>query len=325
MPRHPGLAALAGLALAALGGVCVGCGGAVAAVPDAEVPVADAGRDAGAGAVCVDFAPGAELGRVGPRALAEISGVVASRAHEGVLWVHNDSGGGARVFAIDTTGALRGEWVLDGASAADWEDIAIERVAGGGPDRLWIGDVGDNAARDGATGRSHVVVLRIDEPALPAEPGPITLTEIDAIVLRYPDRPRDCEAIAVDGETGDLYVLAKENDGPSDVFVARGPLAGGEERVLERMATIESGSMVTGADFSPDGRELLVRTYRSVLWWRREIGETWAAALGRAARGLPRAPEPQGESVAFAQDGEGYFTISEGESAPIWFYERRCD
>lgn len=318
--RRIRLAALVRSVRAAIVVVLVGCGGAAALAPDAESVAVDAGGEPSAS--CDVFAPGVELGRVAPLALSEISGIAASRAHEGVLWVHNDSGGGARLFAIDVAGALLGEWVLEGASAVDWEDIALEPVEGG-VDRLWIGDVGDNAARDRhGIARDFVVVHRFDEPAI--DPGVTSITTFDSIVLRYPDRPRDCEAIAVDPQSGDLYLFAKETVGASDVFVARAPLASGEERVVERIATIDTGSMVTGADLSPDGHELLLRTYRSVLWWRRDESETWGTWLGREPRYLPRAPEPQGEAVAFARDREGYFTISEGTNVPVWFYPRTC-
>ncbi|MDQ3033399.1 MAG: hypothetical protein M3Y87_13355 [Myxococcota bacterium] len=314
-----GLEGLLGAGVLGAAVLIAGCGGAVALAPDADVGP----RDASVPVTCDEFSPGVELGRVAPLALAEISGIAASRAHEGVLWVHNDSGGGARLFAIDVAGALLGEWVLEGASDVDWEDIAIEPVEGGA-DRLWIADLGDNAARERVgTPREFVVVLRADEPALAA--GVTSVMSFDSIVLRYPERPRDCEAIAVDPQSGDLYLFAKETVGASDVFVARAPLVAGEERVLERITVIDTGSMVTAADLSPDGRELLVRTYRSVLWWRRGESETWAASLARDPRHLPRAPEPQGEAVAFARDREGYFTISEGTNAPVWFYQRHCE
>src|SRR5262249_26664738 len=63
--------------------------------------------------------------------LTEVSGVVASRAHPPVFWVHNDSGGEPTVYAISPTGASLGAYPIAGATAIDWEDIAI----GPGPER----------------------------------------------------------------------------------------------------------------------------------------------------------------------------------------------
>src|SRR5205085_11138386 len=46
-----------------------------------------------------------QIGTLADPALVEASGVVESRARSGVLWVHNDSGDTARVFAITKAGA----------------------------------------------------------------------------------------------------------------------------------------------------------------------------------------------------------------------------
>ena len=81
--------------------------------------------------------------------VSEMSGIVAS-SHEGVYWVHNDSGDSARVFAIDEKGkVIQPPWIdepvkewpghiIDAAWNGDWEDIAL---ADG---NLYIADVGNN-------------------------------------------------------------------------------------------------------------------------------------------------------------------------------------
>lgn len=294
----------------------VACGGAPPAVDRAER----------SGPRCTSFAPAREVGRVTAPTLDEISGVVASRAQPDVLFVHDDSGTGALVFAIDLEGTLLGQWTYEGAPAFDWEDIALE-VVPGGPDRLWLGDVGDNLARDpGAQARSSITIVRIEEPEIDRAWVPIveTRTMYDTITLRYPDGPHDSEAIAIDPQTGDLLVFAKENGRVSGVFRMPAPVEDGADVVLEAVGTIEAGHMVTAADVSPDGRELLVRTYRAVLLWTREPEEPWREVIARPRRLLPSAPEPQGEAIAFTADGAAYVTIGEGEGVPIWLFERRC-
>ena len=42
-----------------------------------------------------------ELCRFDGKRLAEVSGLAYSSLHEGIVWAHNDSGGGARLYAID--------------------------------------------------------------------------------------------------------------------------------------------------------------------------------------------------------------------------------
>src|SRR4051812_21724822 len=99
-------------------------------------------------------------GHVATPAATELSGLVLSRAHRGVLWTHNDSGDRARGFAIAPDGRLLGEVAVTGAENFDWEDIAI----GPGPgsrDTLYVGDIGDNVAQ-----RSDIAVYRMQEPAV---------------------------------------------------------------------------------------------------------------------------------------------------------------
>ena len=106
-----------------------------------------------------------EQGGPVPASLTETSGLVASRAHPGVLWAHDDSGGAPEVVAIDLDGADHGSVAVTGAEAFDWEDIALLPGADGGPDRLVVGDIGDNFGRirQGAPIRLYVV----DEPTPP--------------------------------------------------------------------------------------------------------------------------------------------------------------
>ena len=94
-----------------------------------------------------EFGPGRRAGIVRSELIREASGIVASRRNPGVLWVHNDSGDMARVFAITASGEFLGVCNIAGATARDWEDIAI----GPGPDPdqhyLYLGDIGDNQAK----------------------------------------------------------------------------------------------------------------------------------------------------------------------------------
>jgi len=96
---------------------------------------------------CWTYAPPTEAGRVQHGELLEISGLSASRARPGVLYVHNDSGDSARFFALDSRGAALAEFSLEGASFEDCEDIALG--ASDGQTFVYLGDIGNNAARDG--------------------------------------------------------------------------------------------------------------------------------------------------------------------------------
>ena len=82
--------------------------------------------------------------------LPEASGVAVSRRSPGVLWAINDSGQPV-LFALDSSGTVKGKVRVAGASVDDWEDIAVGPCPGGSC--LYVADIGDNHAR-----RSHVTI-----------------------------------------------------------------------------------------------------------------------------------------------------------------------
>jgi hypothetical protein len=250
-------------------------------------------------------------------ALQELSGIATSTRNPGVLWVHNDSGDSARVFAIGPNGTTRGTYTLAGAKAVDWEDIA--RGPGSGPDRssLFVGDIGDNGAA-----RPEITVYRVPEPEVDDDAGAVTLEGVDALHLRYPDGAHDAEALLVDPKSGEVFIITKNlGGGPVGIYRAPAVLDAGTTTTLERVGTLSLpaglSNAVTGADISPDGSKLAVRTYGSVLLWDRKAG----TSIGTALEGTPcRGPIPleiQGEAVGFRADDGGYVTVSEGANPTL--------
>src|ERR1044072_9082921 len=61
----------------------------------------------------------------GRRELVENSAAAMSVHQPGVLFTINDSGNDPLLFAIDTTGANRGMWLVSGVANADWEAASI--------------------------------------------------------------------------------------------------------------------------------------------------------------------------------------------------------
>jgi 5'-nucleotidase len=281
-------------------------------------------------AVCARFTPATGSGApatLQDTVLSEVSGAVASRAHPPVLWVHNDSGGEPAVHAVTPEGKSLGAYTVEGATVLDWEDLAIGPGPGRGTSYLYIGDIGDNLSA-----RDRIVVYRVAEPAEEPDGTGGTLEDTETFSLRYPDGPVDAEALLVDPKSGDLYVIDKEyTTGVGKVFRAKKrQLVDGADRTLRRVASFRlapdrpddptggfPGTMVTGADVSPDGNLVLVRTYRRVLAFVRPEGKDLVAAFGVDACTAPQTPERQGEAVAFTADGKGYVTIGEGVHARI--------
>ena len=262
-----------------------------------------------------DFQEGRKVGQIQSPRLAEISGLVASRKTPGVLWVHNDSGDGPFVYAVNLKGDLLATYTVTGAQSRDWEDIAI----GPGPQPnmpyLYIGDIGDNTGQ-----YPFITVYRVKEPIVDPNARDLeTRTEpAEAIRMVYPDGPRDAETVLVDPLTRDLYVISKR-DLFSRVYRAAYPQSTSKTTPLELVCLLPWG-MATGGDVSPDGKKVMVRSmYWASLWDRDPAGPLGQAFRGKV-RTLPLASEPQGEAIGFDPNGRGYYTLSEGKNPPIYSF-----
>jgi hypothetical protein len=299
---------------------------AVAAFASACLPPPAPPRPPVLDAACAKTLVASTSPTVSSDAISEASGIAASRRVDGVWWVHNDSGDTARVFAIGSNGQTLGEYALSGASAVDWEDIAVGPGPSAGVSYLYVGDIGDNSAS-----RSSVQVYRVAEPLVdPVTPltSPATLTGVDALDLRYPDGARDAEALIVDPSSGELFVVTKDLvGGVAQVYRAPASLAAGSTTVLSHVATVSLGGWqgVTGADVTPAGDVVALRTYLGVFLFPRSPGTPLAQGFSQAscAGAAPSfgntssTSEPQGEAVGFTLDGRGYVTVSEGSHPPL--------
>src|SRR5690554_6324978 len=87
------------------------------------------------------------MGELDNQAIDEASGIVASPRYPGFLYTHNDSGGDAEVFIIDTLGRSHATIQLEGAKNVDWEDIAIGPGKDPRSNYVYVGDIGDNNAK----------------------------------------------------------------------------------------------------------------------------------------------------------------------------------
>lgn len=276
-------------------------------------------------AECPDFVDAGVAGAVQSPLIIEASGLVASRAHPGVFWVNNDSGDGPRLYALAESGKHLGVYTLSGASAADWEAIAIGPGPVAGQDYLYVGDIGDNG-----NSRSFVTVYRVAEPAVSAGQAPVTATlqGVSALPMRYPDGSPDAETLLCDPVSGDLFLITKDLGGDSNVYRAAAPHAAGATVALEWVAAIDftriagRNDELTAGDVSPDGSLILLRTYRDVYLWCRDAGRPLWEAFASPPRAQPQRDEPQGEAITFGADARAYYTLSEGSFRPLYRFVR---
>jgi hypothetical protein len=321
-----GLAGFAGIAGA------VGVGGCTSSLrsgpltsPHVLAPAASAGFPGPAVAEPLPVACGTspvDVGRIADPQLNEISGVVESRRNPALLFVHNDSGDSPRFFAIDRRGQVLAELELPSVPLlVDAEDIAI----GPGPagaSFIYLGDTGNNFASFGlGIPRRKAVLYRVPEPDVPlsTRDAKIPIENVLPIVFTFPRGARDVEAFFIDPPSGDLFMLSKQSDHRSQLLRASAAVlagGGGELELVGELgfgrASVPGSTMPTAASVSRDGGLILVRTYESVLLFRRAAGELVGSALARAPEVLPAPRERQGEAISFVDADSAFLTISEG-------------
>ena len=285
----------------------IACGGEPREAVSTD-PVVSATGDSGAPVeppACPTFGEVEVMGAVTDAALTELSGL--TRVGD-LLWTHNDSGGQPMVYGLSDVGAVVQRVVVGGALSVDWEDITHRG------DHLWVGDIGDNfAIRE---------VVQLYE--LPVPEDGQDAVESRLLRVSWPDGPVDSEALFADPISGDLLLMSKVVDGVVTVARVPEPDADPDEEAveLEAVATVRFGeegigrtTLVTGADMSPDGRFVVVRTYLSAWAFPRIPGEPWADTFGREPCEVPVAGEGQGEAITW--DDAGVWTVSEGDAAPL--------
>lgn len=246
----------------------------------------------------------------------EASGMVDSRTQAGNLWIEQDSGSPAQLALLGYDGKVKGKISIPNSTNRDWEEMTIGPGPKDGTNYLYIGDIGDNNGQN-----ALCQIYRLPEPAsLQA-----TIPQVDRINFRYPDGPRDAEAMFVDPATKDIYIISKREE-KVHLYSLPYPQNVNEVTVAKSYGELPM-TFVTGASISPDGAEILVRTYTQLYYWKRDSGQSIADALqfGNSRQLVVRA-EPQGEAVCFDKDNKGFFTISERANASsinLYYYARK--
>jgi hypothetical protein len=242
------------------------------------------------------------LGRLDHPAIREASGIVASRRHPGIFWVHNDSGNPPALFAVRRDGSLVREYAVKMPNV-DWEDIAADEEG-----HLYLGEIGNN---DGRLPLRAVYRLDEPDPSKPAD-GPLVVTL--ATHYRFPKGGRfDAEGLFIDG--GRAVVVAKTTDHrEAELFaVALDPPAPLFRPILPEPAGTLPGftEPVTGAGLSPDGRRLAVCSYEVARVYERAVGGGWTllATVRYEADGI-EAICWDGDDLVLAGEGRGMYRIA---------------
>ena len=262
------------------------------------------------------FSKGISLGTVDKK-LVEASGLVESIANPNHLWTLNDSGNPAEIFLIDQQANTKLICKLKKIDNRDFEDIAI----GPGPDStknyIYAGDIGDNLEQ-----YQIKLIYRFEEPVLGGD-RKIVIADFDTLKITLPDGVRDTETLLVEPGSNDLYLISKLED---SVRVYKVPYPFKKEvMTADRVAIIPYHKIVAGS-ISMDRKEILLKDYDYIYYWKNENQLPLDQLLKQKPELLTYDRERQGEAIAWARDGSGFYTLSEkvkGELGKLLFYKRQ--
>jgi hypothetical protein len=247
-------------------------------------------------------------------ALTEASGIADSKANPGYLWVQQDSGNPPNIELLQNNGTWLKSVHLANVVNRDWEDIVLSTGPKAGVHYLYIAETGDNLLV-----HTNYAIYRLAEPVA----GIDTVKQVDKISFYYPDGSHNAEAILVDPDTKDIFIITKV-ERRSKVFKLTYPYSTTEANKAEEVGILTYNLAVSAA-LSPSGNEIVVKTYDAIYSYPRKTGETIMQTLGKEPVALPYTHEPQGEAIVFANNDSGYYTLSEkalASSVKLYFYKR---
>jgi hypothetical protein len=250
--------------------------------------------------------------------LKEPSGLAASAMNPGLLWTHNDSGNKPEVFLIDEGLNIMLTCRLKGVLNRDWEDITVGPGPKKGKNYVYVGDIGDNLGIF-----SLKYLYRFEEPVLKQGQTEITITDFDTIVFKLEDGARDTEALLINPVNQNLYVVSKRG-APASVYELSTTNNANDTLVARKITSLPYSGIVAGC-FSADGKELLLKNYQHVFYWK-IINGGLKKSLEQNPSSLPYSEEPQGEAITFERNGSGYYTLSEklkDYKTYLYFYKRK--
>jgi len=238
---------------------------------------------------------GTEIGHV-DSPIVEDSGLAISRKFPNRLYHVNDSGDTGRFFITDFSGKDLRIVNINGFEPEDAEDLALGPCAPAF-DCVFIGDIGDNYRL-----RKTVELAIVEE----RENFPAHADARYRVRLQYPDK----------GETPLLFRLRK------DQWIN----SGGKVQMLELVTAIDfeklggpaaalDGRLPTAMDISPDGKRVLVLTYRNVFELFFDLSKplppvaTWREGINY--RRFDVEVLNQQEGIAFTPDGLSFIYDTE--------------
>jgi hypothetical protein len=242
--------------------------------------------------------PGRSLG-AGPA--KENSGIVKSRQWPDLFWMQNDSGDEPRIYPVRRDGTVYNGSrdaespgvLIGGAINVDWEDIAVDSSG-----RVIVADMGNNG-----NDRRDLVLYVVPEPSPDAD----RTAFVRKVFFRYPQQhafPAPADDFNYDAEAlfmlGDAAFVCTKHRSDTTTRVFRIDLSSDRDvQDAELVDSFDVRGQVTGADATPDGRQVVLLTYDAL--WLFDVDDP-NRPLSGAVRWLPYAGAEDAEAVCFADD-----------------------
>jgi hypothetical protein len=266
------------------------------------------------------FLPGAKIAELEDKKLREISGLESSTNNPKLFWALNDSGNDPEIFLLNDNLEIKLTCELAGVENRDWEDIAVGPGPDAGKSYIYVAEIGDNDAE-----YQEKFIYRFEEPVWKdGLSDTLTISTFDKITFQLEDERKDTETLMIDAKTKNLYVVSKREQ-PVYLYELKYPFKTDETLTAKKLIPLPFTKIVAG-DVSADGNEIVLKNYDNVYYWNTSTTKSIADLLKEEPEEVPYEVEPQGESITWANDGSGFYTLSEKNKKKksfLYFYKRK--
>ncbi|HKK63053.1 MAG TPA: hypothetical protein VJ951_10840, partial [Bacteroidales bacterium] len=263
----------------------------------------------------IKYSNAQEIGVVTNSRINEASGLASSYNTTGAFWTHNDSGDGANLFLVDSTGKTLSSGSIFNANSRDWEDMAS--FVYNGTSYLLVADVGDNPIN-----KSEYWLYLLKEPVYdPQNTTGNSYQIFKTIQFQYENGSQNCESVGVDVWDEKIILVSKSGSGSGERYVYEIPLKleKGTENTTARLIGQFEMDGTTAMDISNDGQRAIVLTYQDAYEFTKFSGSSWADAFANSPRRIHMPGRPGGEAIAYGRNGVDLYLVREGNSSPVWF------
>jgi len=266
-----------------------------------------------------------------------ITGMVASRTQQDIVWMVTSNSAHPELYAVDITTGKEVAWFnVTGAPGYDWEDLAygpcVDDCGNGacGVGKpvsrycIYIADIGNHHGDGGA----HNVIYMIREPTDIGNRNGVFMANVTVVdKLTFSWSEEDAESLFITPE-GQLYVISKVETGRA--MLANIPSNGwGDNHVVINENNSGILKLFTthhdpqGASLSPDGTELLLIGEEGCWYYSIPNGDFINTVNTHVPQSVATyVPVSNAEAITWDAEGKGFYTFANGINEYLYYYPR---